>query len=188
MTKQNIRPLFLAQRKALSEVDNALLSQKLMENFFSFLDVSSIHTVHIFLPMQGKNEPDTWLIINRLQQKFPQIKISIPKVLNNELISFYFEGEHQVALNKWGIPEPAFGVITPPEKIDWVIVPLLAFDKRGHRVGYGKGFYDRFLKECRPDCQKIGLSFFDPVNDISDAAEHDEKLTGCITPQKFYTF
>ncbi|MBS1490067.1 MAG: 5-formyltetrahydrofolate cyclo-ligase [Bacteroidetes bacterium] len=188
MTKQNIRPLFLAKRKALSVADQTLLSRKLTENFFSFLNVSSIQTVHLFLPMQTKNEPDTWLIISRLQKEFPQIKISIPKVEKEKLVSFYFEGTHQVALNKWGIPEPALGVITPSEKIDWVIVPLLAFDKRGHRVGYGKGFYDRFLKECRPDCQKIGLSFFDPVNEISDAAEHDEKLTCCITPQKLYTF
>ena len=86
------------------------------------------------------------------------------------------------------IPEPKQGIPTPTDKIALVIVPLLAFDKSGARVGYGKGFYDKFLKGCRPDCKKIGLSFFEPIEQISDTNEFDINLTHCITPNKLYQF
>jgi 5-formyltetrahydrofolate cyclo-ligase len=102
--------------------------------------------------------------------------------------NIFFEGLHQLEKNGWGISEPKQGVPTPSEKIDLVIVPLLAFDKQGHRVGYGKGFYDRFLKECRPDCQKVGLSMFDPENQSIETNEHDVLLSLCITPTKEYKF
>jgi 5-formyltetrahydrofolate cyclo-ligase len=69
-----------------------------------------------------------------------------------------------------------------------IIIPLLAFDEKGYRVGYGKGFYDRYLKECREDCLKIGLSYFEAVPSVDDAAEFDVPLDFCITPQRTYVF
>jgi 5-formyltetrahydrofolate cyclo-ligase len=72
------------------------------------------------------------------------------------------------------------------EKIDAIIVPLLCFDARGFRVGYGKGFYDKFLSECRTDCLKIGFSYFAPVAEISDAQDFDVKLDYCITPEEIF--
>ena len=102
--------------------------------------------------------------------------------------NFYFEGLHQLENNAWGIPEPRQGIPTPIEKIDLVLVPLLAFDQRGHRVGYGKGYYDRFLAESNSDCRKIGLSFFEPVENINDITKDDVPLTGCVTPSAFFSF
>jgi 5-formyltetrahydrofolate cyclo-ligase len=55
-------------------------------------------------------------------------------------------------------------------------------------VGYGKGFYDRFLSDCRPHCIKIGLSFFEPEIDIVDVLESDIKLDYCVTPESVFTF
>ncbi|RYZ27704.1 MAG: 5-formyltetrahydrofolate cyclo-ligase, partial [Chitinophagaceae bacterium] len=75
-----------------------------------------------------------------------------------------------------------------PKEIDLVVVPLLTFDKKGYRVGYGKGFYDRFLHQCKKDCIKIGLSYFDPIEAVDDANEFDVTLDFCITPQKAYVF
>jgi 5-formyltetrahydrofolate cyclo-ligase len=76
----------------------------------------------------------------------------------------------------------------PATKIDVVFVPLLAFDKKGHRVGYGKGFYDKFLSECKPETIKIGLSFFEPEELISDVFEDDVTLNYCVTPNGVYAF
>jgi 5-formyltetrahydrofolate cyclo-ligase len=87
-----------------------------------------------------------------------------------------------------GIPEPVQGELIPDEQIDLVFVPLLAFDKKGNRVGYGKGFYDRFLAQCRPNTQKMGLSFFCPIDEISDVDPWDVKLDSCICPDKIWTF
>ena len=69
-----------------------------------------------------------------------------------------------------------------------VILPLLAFDQQGYRVGYGKGFYDKFLSGCREDCLKVGFSYFEPIETIDDCNEFDVPLDLCITPQNVYVF
>ena len=94
----------------------------------------------------------------------------------------------KIKKNEYNIPEPVDGIEVPSTKIDVVFVPLLAFDKKGHRVGYGKGFYDKFLSECKPDAIKIGLSFFEPEELITDVFESDVKLDYCVTPNSIHAF
>ncbi|MBI1769462.1 MAG: 5-formyltetrahydrofolate cyclo-ligase [Bacteroidetes bacterium] len=184
MTKKKIRSEYLKLRLKLSEEKYSNLNQKLCANFFSEVDLSTVHTLHTFLPIHSKKEPNTWLIIEKLKKDFPVVRISIPKVENNRLVNFYFEGESQLGKNQWGILEPISGEKTPTDKIDLVIVPLLAFDKNSNRVGYGKGFYDRFLKECRMDCKKIGLSFFEPIDELIQVDQYDIPLDVIITPSQ----
>jgi len=69
-----------------------------------------------------------------------------------------------------------------------VFIPLLAFDEEGHRVGYGKGFYDSFLAECKPETLKIGLSFFEAETKIEDVFDGDMALDYCVTPKQVYRF
>jgi 5-formyltetrahydrofolate cyclo-ligase len=130
-----------------------------------------------------------WLILDRIRREFPHIRISIPKVNSekNELENFFFEGMHQLAVNDWGIQEPKQGVPTEPEKIDMVLVPLLVFDEQGNRVGYGKGYYDRFLKKCSPEIKKVGISLFPPVEQIP-VNEFDVPLNSCVTPSGVIQF
>ena len=184
MNKAELRKIYLQKRQALSEAEYAQLNFQLYQQFFAKIDLSFINVIHIFLPVISKHEPDTWLIIDRLRREFPYIRISIPKTdtRQNTLENFYFEGLHQLVTTAWGIQEPRHGIPTETEKIDLVLVPLLAFDKAGHRVGYGKGFYDRFLKDCKPDCIKAGLSFFEAEEILTDANELDVPLDLCVTP------
>jgi 5-formyltetrahydrofolate cyclo-ligase len=190
MTKANLRKEYLQKRVALSDEDYFRYNRQLYELFFSCVDLSLIHVLHTFLPMAKKKEPDTWLIVDRIRREFPHIRLSIPKinVKTNQLESYYFEGLHQLSENNWGIAEPKQGNPTPTEKIDMVLVPLLAFDQQGHRIGYGKGHYDRFLSTCRHDCQRVGISFFPPLRPISAMEGHDEKLNAVITPNQFFQF
>ena len=189
MTKQELRKIYLKKRQSLSEAEYGQLNFQLYQNFFSNIDLSFIKVLHTFLPITSKKEVDTWLIIDRIRREFPHVRISIPKVNNqtNELENFFFEGLHQLQTNEWGIQEPKQGIPTEPEKIDMVLVPLLTFDNQGHRIGYGKGYYDRFLKLCRPNAKKIGVSFFDPEENLP-AEEYDVKLTEAITPTQLYAF
>lgn len=188
MTKADARKEFIQKRKALSESNFQQLNLQVYHQFFAQLDLSFIKCLHIFLPIEGKREPDTWQIIDRIRREFPHIRITIPSVKDDELENIYLEGYHQLKKNKWGILEPEQGVPTPTEKIDMVLVPLLAFDKVGHRVGYGKGFYDKFLAECRIRCQRVGISLFQPIDMIEDVGEDDITLTHCLTPSGVLKF
>ncbi len=185
MTKAQLRTLYQQKRFALSEAECGHLNFRLYQNFFGNIDLSFIGVLHTFLPITQKNEVDTWLILDRIRREFPHIRITIPKVNNqtNTFDSFYFEGLHQLETNAWGIPEPKQGTPTEPKKIDMVLVPLLVFDTNGNRVGYGKGFYDKFLATCKPECKKIGLSFFEAETKIDDVNAFDVPLDACITPK-----
>ena len=93
-----------------------------------------------------------------------------------------------MTINKHGISEPKSGFEISENKLEVVFVPLICFDKIGHRVGYGGGYYDRLLKNCSSSSIKIGLSFFDPIEKIEDVIQSDIKMDYCITPKKTYKF
>jgi 5-formyltetrahydrofolate cyclo-ligase len=183
MTKAEARKAFLQQRKQLSDAQRDVLNLQIYNHFFLDPSLSFIHTLHIFLSIERTREPDTWQIVDRIRREMPHIRLVIPRINDQgKLDHIYFEGLHQLKANDFGIMEPMQGVPAEISKIDMVLVPLLAVDKRGNRVGYGKGHYDRFLVECRSDCTKIGLSFFEPADTIEDAEKHDVPLDVVITP------
>lgn len=190
MTKAEARKQYLQKRNDLIEGELAQLNRNLCDMFFASMDLNFVNVLHTFLPIQKTKEPDTWMIIDRLRREFPHIRIAVPKI-NPETASldnYYFEGLHQLENNTWGIPEPKQGVPVPAEKIDAILVPLLAVDKNGNRVGYGRGFYDKFLSTVSSRTQKIGLSFFPPVDSLSDMLPTDIRLTCVITPQEVVQF
>lgn len=184
--KKELRKIYLKKRMELSEGEFRLLNQQICDNFFVSIDLSKINVIHTFLPIEKNREVNTWLIIDRLTRQFPGIRISVPKINNQTAVleHYYFEGKDQLKNNTWEIPEPVRGLPTPLDKIDAVLVPLLAFDKLGNRLGYGRGFYDRFLAECRPDCLKIGLSIFEMEEKIEGMDEKDVPLNMIVTPEK----
>lgn len=185
MTKKELRKIYLNKRTNLSEEEYEQLNQQLCDHFFKAIDLSGIFVLHTFLPIKRTREVNTWLIIDRIKKDFPQLKVAVPKINNqtSELEHYYLESPEQLKNNTWEIPEPVYGIPTPTNKIDIVLVPLLAFDKQGHRLGYGRGFYDKFLAGCRPDCVKIGLSFFEAEEIITGINEKDIPLNLIVTPK-----
>jgi 5-formyltetrahydrofolate cyclo-ligase len=180
MTKQELRKIYLEKRLKLSDIEYDELSQQICDQFFRSVDLSQLKVVHLFLPIKKNKEPNTWFIIDRLKNEFPFIKIAIPKVEGDILINYYLDSDCRLQENKWGIFEPIHGNLVNIKEIDLVLVPLLAFDLDGHRVGYGKGYYDRFLHDCKDSCFKIGISFFNAIEKITDANDFDIKLDGFI--------
>ena len=191
MNKKALRKYYLQKREALGEENIELLSLKIRDLFFSSLDLHLIRNIHIFLPIRHKLEVNTWPIVETIFSSYPDKNLIISKSdpQNCTLENFLFTKDTILHSNPWGIPEPLNGKKVNASIIDLVILPLLAFDHSGNRVGYGKGFYDQFLKDCRKDVIKVGLSLFEGENeDISEIDEHDERMTYCITPGKFYKF
>jgi len=188
MNKDEFRKIYLTKRLALSQKEHHELSLKISDLFFQSVDLSKINILHIYLPIESKNEPGTWLIIDRIQREFPRIRLVIPRVKGEELENIFFEDRNQLERTRWGMVEPKEGKHSKPEEIDLVIVPLLAVDRQGHRIGYGKGYYDKFLKLCRPDCLKIGISFFEPEQSIEEKSNDDILLNACLTPLRYFIF
>jgi 5-formyltetrahydrofolate cyclo-ligase len=113
----------------------------------------------------------------------------VPKVISNEgkMKHILLQDNTLLKLSNYGVPEPVSGIETEPPLLDIVFVPLLAFDTKGNRVGYGKGFYDRFLATCKKEAIFIGLSFFE-AETISEKSNLDIPLHYCITPKGIYSF
>lgn len=190
MTKQELRKTYLEKRRNLSQTELNLRSRLICANFFSRFNLEFVRFIHVFLPIAKQNEPDTWLIIEKIRLEYPTTKILVPRIktLSNNLEHVELHNSSSLSENRLGIKEPELGEIRQPDEVDMVLVPLLTFDLNGHRVGYGKGFYDRFLAECRPDTLKIGVSLFDGVLKIDDINSHDQPIHHCITPQEVVSF
>ena len=163
-------------------------NNKIQKLFFDNFGPFDGKTVHSFLPVKKSKEADTWPIISGLRKAGATVTIPKAHVELLQLTNHVYNDDTTLEENEWGVPEPAGNGHVRAEVIDIIILPLLAFDKRGYRVGYGKGFYDRFLAQCRPEILKIGLSFFHPVAEISDVDEFDVKMDCCITPDRIYRF
>ena len=114
--------------------------------------------------------------------------LSVSDFSTREMTHFLLTDTTKIKKNNYDIPEPVDGLEVPVSKINVVFVPLLAFDKKGNRVGYGKGFYDQFLSKCNSKTLKIGVSFYEAETIISDTLSTDIQLNYCVTPTKVYNF
>lgn len=142
---------------------------------------------HLFLSISEKKEIDTSMVLSILQGK--DKNVVLPKMVDSQnLINYLLTDNSVIKKNKWNIPEPVDGIEVPPKKLDVIFIPLLAFDLLGNRVGYGKGYYDSLLLECRPDAIKVGLSLFLAEDLISDTETHDIAMDYCVTPERIYLF
>ena len=177
MKKAEIRKIVLEQRALLEEREFLERSQRVIETLAPLLHPGK--TIASFKAIPHRNE----ISLDSLKGDF-----AFPRVISAA------EGTMEMAFSKtfansdWGIPEPVGGSVLVPTDFDIVLIPLLAFDVAGNRVGYGKGFYDRYLLNCRPDCLKIGISLSDPVDLIDDVESHDILLDIAICPAKLYDF
>lgn len=143
---------------------------------------------HVFLSIEEHLEVDTEYILHILAGKDKDILISKSNFATREMTHYLLTDSTKIKKNAYNIPEPVDGIEVPDSKIALVFVPLLAFDQSGHRVGYGKGFYDRFLSKCKPEVITIGLSFFEAEDEILDVNLNDFTLDYCVTPLKTYKF
>lgn len=194
MTKATLRRAALARRQALGPAEVAERSARLMQHLWQHFPVGSWRWLHVFLPLASKNEPDTWPIIRRIWAEALPVQLAAPVVQADGVSLRHYQLQPGTPLqpNRWGIPEPVadFATEVAPRQLAAVLVPLLYCDERGQRVGYGGGFYDRFLAQCQPGTAFIGLNVLSepPGPPLADGLATDVPLTAYITPDGVWNF
>lgn len=187
MNKEALRNKYKTLRDDLSNDEIEDLSLDIANQALQ-LPIWNKSNYHLFLSITNKKEINTEYLLQILAGKDKNVILSKSNFKDGTLTNFLLTDNTTIKVNSYGIPEPVDGIQVPEQQIDVVFIPLLAFDKQGNRIGYGKGFYDRFLEKCSPDILKIGVSFFEPEDYISDIHPNDVPLNFCITPKKIYAF
>ena len=184
MFKRELRKVYKLKRSSLTNTETLSLeiANKTLE-----IDIWNLQNYHVFFPIEKHKEVDSKLIIQIAQGKDKNVILPKLNLESKTIDSFLLTDSTPLKTNHLGISEPFNGIQINNNQIDLVFVPLLAFDNFGHRVGYGGGYYDKFLSKC-PRAIKVGLSYFDPINKIEDINSKDIKLDYCITPNKVYKF
>jgi len=187
MTKQDIREAYKSKRLELTKDKLDSASELICSLIFKNFELKN-KTISLYLPIRKLHEIDTFLILDKAMSY--GVKIGLPRINKHNLtLSHYlYRTKKQLVINNFGIPEPKDGDELAPTQFDIVFVPLLAIDTKGNRVGYGKGYYDRFLKQCKKDCLFIGLQLFDEIIQIDDINQFDIALHYCITPTQIIQF
>ena len=188
MTKKELRNLYREKRNTISSKEKLKLDDLLLIQF-QHLYFEDIHVLFTYWPKADTQEPNTHLFSGYLRHTIPALQIAYPvtDLSNHSMHAVLINEETIYHTNTYGLTEPKDGEIITPENIDLIFVPLLVCDMNGHRVGYGKGFYDRYLTQCRGDSIKVGFAYFDPVEKI-DNDVFDVPLNYCVTPGKIYEF
>ena len=189
MKKKELRKIYKEKRIQLSTAEKNKFDD-LMLIQFQKAEIPFIQSLLSFWPIDENKEPNTHLFTDYLEFRNPELTIAYPRTdfMLDEMIAITVHPETDFIKNDYNIYEPSEGDVLPPDEIDLILVPLLAVDKNGYRVGYGKGFYDKFLASCKKECLKVGVSYFDPVDEITDKDEFDVPLDLCITPHHIYVF
>lgn len=189
MTKNELRKIYKEKRMALSAAERTRLEDLILIQF-QRLPIEIPESMMTYAPFEKMCEFDPQLITDYCYFKNPVQKLFYPVVDKNAdtMQCVQVNDDTYFERNRYGIGEPVDGIVTIADELDLIIVPLLAYDVKGNRIGYGKGYYDRFLKQCRDDVVKVGFSYFDPEPVISDIGRHDVKMDYCITPERIYSF
>lgn len=187
-TKIKLRRLFQLKRL---QIDYHYLSRRnvlLIKKFLTKIDCTKLKYIHIYLPMISRKEFDTKLLIKEIRKINPTVTFIIPKVVKNsrKMDHYIYNPDifrYTTKLNKFGIEEPDLDQSPIDEslleKIDLVITPLLTIDESGYRLGYGGGYYDRFLGQLKSiNCNfiSVGIGYFEPINKLPEINEYDQPL------------
>ena len=186
MHKRKIREIFKAKRNLinLKTLEDSSIQ---IANHCLKLEIWHFINYHIFFPIEKNNEVNTKHLIQIIQGR--DKNVIIPKIEDNfNLKNYLLTDSTLFVTNSLGISEPQSGIEVCNEDLDVIFIPLIAFDKFGNRVGYGKGYYDKMLSKCIKSVLKIGLSLFDPIDQIHDISTYDVKMDYCITPNQTYVF
>ena len=182
-TKAELRTLYKTKRSQLDPEEWRHLSDRVVKNALFYLaGRPQIQHIHLFLPIKRLYEIDTFPLIEYLAQQGRTIYTSISDHDKQEMLTIEVAASQDFSEDKYGIPVPTEWRKGDESLVQLIFMPLLAYDLKGNRLGYGKGFYDRFLSKFPKKVVKAGLSLFSPEEEIP-TEPHDIPLDICINPE-----
>lgn len=189
MTKQALRQYYMEQRAALPLATRHSYLAHLLEHLEG-IPWPKGGRVLSYRAMAAKNELPMEVVEDYLQEQSDAYTFAYPQAHfdTGSMEAFADDEALQWETARFGLEQPRSGHLLSPEAMDIVLVPLLAFDLQGYRLGYGKGFYDRYLARCRSTVLTIGFSWFAPVEVLPQLHPHDAPMRYCVTPQALYAF
>jgi len=181
MIKKNLRKYMLEKREKLSLLEVQGKSHQINQQLLFNFAYQSAQTILTYLPI--KNEPDTLPMINTAWQQKKQVLIPVTQAENKTLFLSKLENLNELTLGMYDIltPKPNYLRLVNPDTVDICVVPGLAFDRKGYRLGYGGGYFDRFLPKLRSDCLKIAFAYDFQILDCLPRTEFDIPVEIIIT-------
>lgn len=180
MPKKPIRAALLAQRKHLSL--DTCLHQSLMvqERFLQLPEFADARSLALYSPIL--NEVFTEEIFDQARRL--DKRVVYPRVQGAAMEFFPVHGREDLRAGNFGILEPLGDRGVPVAELDLLLVPGVAFDQTGHRLGYGKGYYDRLLQQRSAGCRLVGLCFEFQLVSTLPAEPHDVRMDLLVTEQR----
>lgn len=168
MDKKALRSQIRQQKRAMTEEEICLRSEKLAEKFLASEAYRNAETIYGYLPYNQEVRTTPMLEQALRDGK----RVAVPKVYGDEMKFIYLEDLSQVEKGYANIPEPIADGPVAEDKTALVLMPGMAFDPQGHRIGYGGGFYDKFLA-AEPEHPTLALCYAFQLLPALDTEEHD---------------
>lgn len=180
--KEELRQTLLERRKSISEPNFYGASAKVIEQLKEQREYQNAKTIHCYISINKRREVETRALIKEMLFKGKKVVVPITDFENGILTHIELRSFDDLEANKWGVLEPNGGEQVSPEELDLVIVPMVGADEQCNRIGYGEGFYDRFLKDVSGS--KIGLTFERNVIEQIPVEDFDIPLDKIITEER----
>ncbi len=180
--KKVIRKKLRKKRRDISDTDFSKWSDKIISKLKGQREYKTARIIHAYVSMNDRREVNTHSLIREILHEPKQLVVPVTQFNSGNLRHFYLESYNKLKRNKWGVLEPEDGEECPVEKIELVIIPMVGGDEQGYRIGYGGGFYDRFLENIT--CPKIGLCFEQNMVDELPTEPFDARLDKIITEKR----
>lgn len=184
--KKRLRKEILAKRNRLSEETVAEKSRKIKETLFELPGFKQAKTVMFYVAKD--KEVRTEEMIRESLKMGKRVAVPISKAEERDLVPSLLIDYGELVPGTYGILEPREEGHRPVplENIELIVVPGVAFDRRGNRIGFGGGFYDRFLKRVSSNVPRLGLAFDMQMVEELPFGKMDVPMDGVVTEEKFY--
>jgi 5-formyltetrahydrofolate cyclo-ligase len=178
--KREARARAREARDQVERADRRAAAEALASELAALPELASVSSVLAYAALPTELDPAPAIL--RLRRR--GVRIAYPRIESPGVLGMHYV-DHEVELvpGPFGLAQPSQHAPRAPHRsIDAIILPGVAFDAQGTRLGYGGGYYDRLLPLCRPDCIRIGIAFDEQVLDHIPAEEHDACVDIVVTP------